>query len=47
MPAIPSTPEPVARDTDVQTAHDRVEFPGQYGNWRDYAFSDLPEDEAL
>ena len=42
-----AAPEPQAREIDVQTAHDRVDLPQQYGNWRDYAFSDPHDDDSL
>ncbi len=35
-----------ARPIEVSHHADRVESPQQYANWRDYAFSEVPEEDG-
>jgi len=51
-----SEPLVTSHETDADTsasnarpdsARYRVDSPQQYANWREYAFSDIPEDEQL
>lgn len=38
-------PDIVASEVHTPRKSDRVENPQQYATWRDYAFSDNPEEE--
>lgn len=40
-----SEPAPVSTEIPLARKSDRVENPQQYASWRDYAFSDAPEQE--
>jgi len=37
---------PLAREVELNRRSDKVESPQQYANWRDYAFSEVPEDDG-
>jgi hypothetical protein len=39
-------PLPLAREIELNRRSDKVDSPQQYTNWRDYAFSENPEDDA-
>lgn len=41
---LPDTPLD-SSELNLNRRSDRVEYPQQYENWRDYAFSDAPERE--
>ncbi len=38
-------PSPDSTEIDLSYRSDKVESPQQYDNWRDYAFSDAPDQE--
>jgi len=39
-------PAPLVREIEMNRRSDKVESPQQYSNWRDYAFSEVPEEDG-
>ncbi|WP_291378921.1 hypothetical protein [Demequina sp.] len=39
-------PAPNTREIEIARRSDKVEAPQQYSNWRDYAFSEVPEEDG-
>jgi hypothetical protein len=39
-------PAPITREIEIHRRSDKVESPQQYSNWRDYAFSEAPEEDS-
>lgn len=38
-------PAPISQEIELNRRSDKVESPQQYSNWRDYAFSEAPEED--
>ncbi|MCB2411390.1 hypothetical protein LGT39_00835 [Demequina sp. TTPB684] len=39
-------PAPLTSEIEINRRSDKVESPQQYSNWRDYAFSEVPEEDS-